>query len=297
VSWFFLALAGTACMATTAVLDKFILSRYSQTSSAYLASLVLAQQIFAILIFAYAGIDPRYPESLFALVAGIIQMGLWLAYLKAMQLEEVSRVAAMSFVYPIFVFIGASVFLRESLTFENYLGGLLLAASAVLLSYRRSDARGRLMLSPALKYMAVFWVFVAMYAIWVKYTLSLMDQWHLYAWSSVGSLLVVPLMMTREGIWSQSLGIFKKGLPVVSAILLEEVFDFMGRLFQIFAYSEGPASLVASVGSLQPVMVLTMIAALSLLTPGALKEEIRGGALASKVAGMLLVAAGIYLIS
>ncbi len=50
MNWLVFALIGTASLAATGILDKFILSRYIGNSAAYLISLVIVQQLFALLI-------------------------------------------------------------------------------------------------------------------------------------------------------------------------------------------------------------------------------------------------------
>lgn len=295
--WFPLALISTAFLAATAVLDKILLSRYIQTSGAYLVSLIIFQQIFAAAIFAKIGFDFVYPDSIMAIVAGFIQIGFWIVYLRAMQVEEVSRVTALSFIYPIFVFLGASFFLGESLSIRNYLGGVLIMVSAFLLCYKKSEARGSLVLSPAMKYILIFWALSALYAILVKYILGFMDEWHLYAWSSIGSLIIALLLVANKEIREVSRSVIAMGKLVLSAILVEELFDFLGRIFLILAYARGPTSLVSSIGALQPMMVIILVAILSIFIPLRINEEFSREALARKISAILLVAAGIYLIS
>jgi|GEM_PF-4161117 hypothetical protein len=72
---------------------------------------------------------------------------------------------------------------------------MLLVSSALMISYRPSKDGRSLIIFPALKYMAAFWVFTALYSLTVKYLLSFMDELHLYTWSSIGNLLtVLPLL-------------------------------------------------------------------------------------------------------
>lgn len=297
MSWLLLALLSTAFEAAGDIMDKFILGRYKQPSAAYLVSLVLIQQIFAILVFIRFGSSFVYPDSFLAIGAGFIQMAFWFSFLRAMQVEDVSRVAAMSFVYPLFIFLAAAFFLGESLTFNNYLGATLIVISAILLSYKRASATGPLTLSPALKYIFLFWAFSVLYAVYIKHMLAFMNEWQLYLWSSIGTLLIVLLLMVNGGIRADSLNIFTKGPFVILSLFSEEAFDFLARILIIFAYAQGPASLVSSVRSIQPLMVLVMILALNLVVPTALDEELNKKTLASKFSAVILVALGFYLIS
>ena len=73
--------------------------------------------------------------------------------------------------------------------------------SAFLVSYRPAKKDGRIGgLSPALKYMAVFWVFTASYALAAKYLLAFMNEWHLILWTSLGGFMMVLPLLGREEI-------------------------------------------------------------------------------------------------
>lgn len=296
MNWLAYALIGTASLATTAILDKFILSRYTRDATAYLVSLVIVQQLFAFLVLIFRGFEFVYPASLIAFLSGSFQIVLWVSYLKALQVEEVSRVTPLVFIYPLFVFAISALFLGEVLTPARYIGGALLVLSAVLISYKPQKAKTPLFISPAVKYLFFFWVFVALYATTAKYLLSFMDEWHLYFWSSIGNLIFGIPLLTKHGIRNETRELLQRS-KVLGAILLEELFDFTGRIGLIFALSLGSVSLVTSVNALQPLIVLIYVMVLSLFMPGMLKEETGKETLVFKFAAVILVAIGMYLIT
>lgn len=295
MDWLFLSVLGTASISATSIIDKLILNRYVQNSTAYLISLVVVQQIFAILILAFRGPGILYSSSLAGLIPGVLLMAAWIAYLRALQLEEVSRVMSLTFVYPIFIFLGTGL-LGEALSLKSYAGSALLLISAFLASYRHSQDRDFMAFSPALKYLFCFWILVAAYSVLVKMLLFQMDEWQIYFLSSIGSLLAAGPILAIRAVRSESLAIFHRGLPVIGAVLLEETFDFSGRICMIFAYALGSVALVSSVAALQPLIVLSYIVVLSLFQPGLLREEIGRDTLALKLIAVVLVALGIFLI-
>ncbi len=236
-----------------------------------------------------------YPASVVAALAGAFQIVMWVSYLKALQVEEVSRITPLVFIYPLFVFAASALLLGETLTPSNYIGGLLLVISAFLVSYKPGKIKN-LAFSPAVKYMFFFWVFVALSAVTAKYLLAFMDEWHLYFWTSIGNLIFgIPLLRKRV-VWTETRNLFLKS-RALGAVLLEEVFDFLGRIGFLFAYALGSVALAASVNALQPLMVLIYVIFLSLFMPGILKEEMIRETLAFKFAAVVLVAMGIYLIA
>ena len=297
VDWLFLSLLGAAALAVTGVIDKFILGRYVRDPLAYLAALVVMQQILIVAIPAYLGWGFVYPQTLYALAAGGCQVVLWAAYLLALQVEETSRVAALVYVFPIFVFLGAFLFLGETLAAKDYAGGVLLVCSALLISYRPTQGGRPAVISPALKYMAVFWVFTAAYALAAKYLLSFMNEWHLILWSSLGSMLAVLPLLGRESVRKEFATYFRSGPFLLSALLADEVFDFLGRGAFIFAYALGSVALVSSVAALQPFLTLVYVILLGLFVPGILQEELDRKTMALKTVAILLIVVGVYLVS
>lgn len=224
-------------------------------------------------------------------------MVLWAAYLGALKVEETSRVAALVYVFPIFVFLGAFFFLGETLTEKEYAGGVLLILSALLISYRPAQMGSPAIFSPALKYMAIFWVFTAAYALASKFLLAFMDEWHLILWSSLGSLLaVLPLLGVKE-IRKEAVTYFRGGPFLFCALMADEVFDFLGRGAFIFAYSVGSVALVSSVSALQPFITLIYVILLSLFVPGILQEELDRKTIVLKTGAIILIVAGVYLVS
>lgn len=301
MDWFAFSIAGAASLAVTGIIDKFYLERYVHNTLAYLFVLVVIQQIFLLPVLAYAGLVFVYPHSLYALGTGLVQVILWAAYLRALSLEETSRIAGQVYVFPVFVFLGEFLFLGQTLRPSDYAGGALLVAAALLISYHPSSNSGsggeRGQISPALKYMAVFWIFTAAYSLASKYLLEYMSEWHLIVWSSLGSLIAVFALLVKGEIRREVGGYFRSGPRLISVLLLNEFFDFLGRGAFIFAYALGSVALVSSVSALQPFITLIYVLILGVLVPGALVEEMNGRTIGMKIAATALIIAGVYLVS
>ncbi len=298
MDWFIFALASTASFAVAVLVDKLLLSCCTRSSAAYLVALIIFQQVFVILVAAFAGAGFVYPVSFYGMVAGVAQAAMYISYMRALQIEEATRVTSLIFVYPVLVFLGSALLLGEVLSARHYLGGMLLVISALLVSYRPSPGRP-IAFSPALKHLLFFWIFASIYAIGIKYLLSFMDEWHLFIWSSLGTLLAVLPFLIDSDIRAETFGFFKISVNpfLLWAILLEEIFDFLGRLLSIFAFALGPVALVSAVGALQPSIMLVYILVLSLIVPGLLEEEVDMRTLSMKVMAGVLVVIGVYIVS
>ena len=87
MEWLTLAFLGTVFFSVAGVLDKYLLSSYADDSNSYIVCQVLASQIFTIPVILITGADLVYPQSLIALLFGILQVLPSIYYMKALQIE------------------------------------------------------------------------------------------------------------------------------------------------------------------------------------------------------------------
>ena len=129
-----LAFLGTVFFSIAGVLDKLLLKNYTYDSKAYIVCQALVQLIFIIPVMLFAGVKFTYPESLIALLLGCLQIFPTFFYMKALQIEEASKVSAMEYAYPVFVLIGSIFLFGEILSLRCYAGGLFLIIGTLFLS-------------------------------------------------------------------------------------------------------------------------------------------------------------------
>ena len=60
----------------------------------------------------------------------------WLCYFRALQLGEASRVAPIDKLSVVFVIVLAAFFLKEKMTLQHLMGGLLIISGAVVLAWK-----------------------------------------------------------------------------------------------------------------------------------------------------------------
>lgn len=114
------------------------------------SNLATAVRTTVILIFAWAIafvttkpaviLDFTGRTWLFLTLSGIATGLSWLCYFRALQLGDASRVAPVDKLGVVFVIILAAVFLKEKITLQHLLGGLLIVSGAVVLAWKSSKA-------------------------------------------------------------------------------------------------------------------------------------------------------------
>jgi drug/metabolite transporter (DMT)-like permease len=321
LEWFAFALLGMIFYSVAGLLDKYLLSSYAPDSNAYIVCQILASQLFTIPVFFISGADFVYPQSLLALLFGCLQVFPWFFYMKALAVEEISKVSALEYVYPLFVFVGSALILGEVLDIRHCAGGLLLLIGTLLISYKKNSSNrinlysnslynnssisklfGRFIngLSPAIRPFLSYWIMTAFYYLSLKYLLISLDEWNLYFWSSIGSLIAIMPMMSISSIRNEVKSFFSNNGRAVGALISEETFQFLGITFSIFAYAIGSVTLVSSIGALQPIMTVLIVLVLGTLAPkmaNAINEKTDYCSLKQKGISFVAVAVGIYCVS
>lgn len=77
---------------------------------------------------------------MFLALSGIATGLSWLCYFRALQLGEVSRVAPVDKLSVVFAIAFAAVILKERLTWQHGLGGALIVAGALVLTWKSGNA-------------------------------------------------------------------------------------------------------------------------------------------------------------
>ncbi len=87
---------------------------------------------------AMAGFSGR--TWLFLSLSGVATGLSWLCYFRALQLGDASRVAPVDKLSVIFVILLAAVFLKEKMTVQHLIGGMLIVSGAVVLAWKSGKA-------------------------------------------------------------------------------------------------------------------------------------------------------------
>ncbi|WP_156936581.1 EamA family transporter [Chelativorans sp. J32] len=137
--WQFWAVLSALFAALTAILAKVGVENIGSDLATFIRTIVIV--LMAGLIVwgtgQWQGAGSISPRSWIFLVLSGIATGLsWLCYFRALKLGDVSRVAPIDKLSVVFVAVIAFLFLRERLSGINWLGVLLIAAGAILVSVR-----------------------------------------------------------------------------------------------------------------------------------------------------------------
>jgi drug/metabolite transporter (DMT)-like permease len=216
-------------------------------------------------------------------------------YLRALQQEEASVIAPLFQTSTLFTFAIAYFVLHETLTLPRIAGGLLVMASAVVISYAPGH-RHRFKTSIVLLILACC-ATLALSSVIFKYFAIQNAFWAVTFWTFAGEAVFGAAMLAIPYYRREFLGMFKKNPGAVIGINgANELINLGGGLAARYASLLGPVSLVQAVGGTTSFFVFVFGVIISLFLPKFGREDMSKGSLIQKGIAVVLIVAGVILI-
>jgi bacterial/archaeal transporter family protein len=137
--WQFWAVSSALFAALTAILAKVGVENINSDLATFIRTIVIMLAAGLIVTATGQWQAPgtiSFKTWMFLVLSGLATGLSWICYFRALKLGDVARVAPIDKLSVVFVAVIAFVFLRERLSGVNWLGVLLIAAGAILVSYR-----------------------------------------------------------------------------------------------------------------------------------------------------------------
>ena len=293
LEWFFLTLLSAAAYSILDLMEKHLISAKIKNPLMLAIFVAIFYPINLALIPLFFKIDlALLPSALsFAIGAG---MGIaYLLFMKAIRVEEISRVVTLHYTYPLFIVPMALFFLNEDLTSANYIGILLLVVSTFMVSCRGNGTR--ILYSPALLLMTVLNIAIAIENILAKYLFDFTNSWSFIFWLTAGMVVIRMLLLfvpkvRKEFMALQFRQLFGYGIAISLLFLVANMFYYSAVSLQL-------VSLVSALSAVQPMFILAMAVAILYLKPAFVSEELSKKAAIAKSIAVVLVFAGTYMIT
>ncbi|MBI4010026.1 MAG: DMT family transporter [Candidatus Aenigmarchaeota archaeon] len=296
MSWIFLAIIATFFWASSNIIDKILRTKYLKSSIALTASFGIFGTIFSTILFLFIGI-PSIPfqNSIAAFSAGIALCYAIIPYLKALSLEEASRVIPLWHLSPIFTLILAVIFLNEILTLLHYSAFTVILFGGILISTRQ--IRGVFHLSPAVALMLFSSFLVSVTDVLMKFALSTGVFWETFFIFYLGISLSQLSLFAFPSVRKHFSKAFSRKQNFILILFLSGLMGFIGYTLFNNALLSGPVTLVSVFVSFQSLFVLLLAAFLSSKYPLIIKETIDAKTIGIKLIAIGLMAFGLFLLS
>ena len=213
-------------------------------------------------------------------------------YIKAMQIEEVTRINIWWNLIPIFNLILGWSLIGETLNFREIVAFIILFVAALIASVH--SQRAKLSVSKGFILMLLACFFISVTDIITKYVSQFIPFSLIFIFLSL-TLTVSSFSYFFSHRFRNDFKMERKKLKwgLVLLVIGITVLSKVGLAFKVWALSLGPVALVASMEGFQAVFVFIIVGVLTFFVPRIVQEEFDRKNLFLKLAALVLMLGGI----
>lgn len=290
------SLIAYALFALTNVLDKVVLGHRRVDPLGYVL-MSAAWSPLALLVLPFATLQsPGLPRMIAALIAGACFFWMLFPYFKAAEREEITRVAPLWELAPIFAWALARLTLGEQLGPNGALAFVLLVLGGLLLAARHP--RDLIIPSSAMLLMILATGMLAVHNTLAALVVRGYDAAGGYLLIRCGMALAAALALLRKNPRArlrETLANHSLGTHAIIASTV--VLSVTGFLFLMRALQGGPVAIVSALSGVGGVFVFLFVWIFNVARPGMIVEESAAGVLAQKLIAVFLLGAGLALLN
>ncbi len=295
MDWIIFALIAPLCWAIGSILIKFLRVNYMDSPLGYLVFIaptaVLSLLLLLIKPFKYPGIT----NLIICFTAGIIALIGYYIWIYAIHKIDVSNAVIIGGVMPLFVLILEYIFLKETLSINDYIAFISILTGSLLISVENVNNK------IAIKKET-----------WLIMLSSLMFATHTILLKLASETNFTTAMITRETGMLMALSLVfvfsdkvrEKTLNIINKLNLRnkiisysaEILGMTGLVISYIAIQNGPASLVSLLTGFEPLYILIITAILTKFFPRIIKESINKKTIIIKIISIILMFTGLYFI-
>lgn len=272
LDWFFLALAATLIWAVCAIIVKFVRVNHIKSSAGYIV--ITAPTCFIGLILLFFG-PLHIPSSkmvIYILINAIITLAGYWIYLVALHKEEISRVITLFGIKPVIVLLLATVFLKEVLSFKDYLAFPLVVMGSILIAVKKKE---KFKVSQGITLTLISIVLLSIGSIFLKLAAEVdFVSMMIIRWFIMFFIIVAFFAFSKKVRKKTYEDIKQLNKKKLSLVYIAEFLGAVGMVLTYLAIQRGPVSLVNLVQSTEGLFVIVLAVLLSIFIPKILKEEI-----------------------
>lgn len=295
--WIFLAISSHWFWAVGNIGDKYIVSKRVRNPFVYLVWITMLG-VLSLVIIPWTGlVIPSAKTALFLLIGGLLYFYGGLPYIRAMQMEEPTRINVFWGFIPVFSLLIGQIFLKEVFLANQLLAFCFLLSGTVLASVHIKN-NGRPVVSKAVWLMMLAGLAFAIYGVLFHLAVAEVGFIQGFIWISLIQFVCALTMFLSVGFKKDFVSSVKaadRGL--IGAVGGIAFFEKSGILLNQWALSLGSAALVFAFEGFQVLFVFIIASLLSIFWPNIVREEMDKKNLLLKIASLLLLIGGILFLA
>lgn len=294
MSYILIAIIAYLFFAINAVIDKFLLQKKQIGHPATYAFVIGMLSLAVVVLAPFGFFVPENDIIFISLISGALFTFALLAFFAGLSRGEASRIVPVAggFV-PVFTMILAYFWIGERLAPQDFLALMLLILGSMLMAGR--GKRG------ARTWLPYILLASALFAVSFTLTKQVFDQTGFingFIWTrfgmAAGALVLLLNATARRAIFVHA----KKSSHGTGMLFLAgQIIGALAGIAQNIAISRGSVTIVNALQGTQFVFLLVLAALISLQYPKVMREDLSSGALSQKVAAVILISAGVLILS
>ena len=297
MNWVVIVIGANFFWALTNIGDKYVVSKRVKNPYVYMVWLTLLELVVIVLIPFVDFVLPEAKIMLLLLLAGFMDLYASMLYIKAVQLEDISRINLWWSFVPIFSLLLAWLFLGEKLSQGQLIAFVILIIGGFIASFHLK--RTKIIFSKAFLIMMASTFMFSAYMVTLHHVLNYMSFISGFIWLRITLVFwLLPLLLIssfRSKLNRETKNLFNKKLFFI--VLAVVLVDNMGTLLNTWGLSLGPVALINAVGGTQMIFVFVIAILISIFAPKILKEELDRRNVILKIVALILMVVGVLLIN
>jgi len=282
--------------------DKFVISKYIKGQNG-VGSLVIFTGLtgfimsIGVILLGHNPLSLPFINILWIMLAGAVLVASFIPYLQALQIEDSSVVVPLYQLIPVISYFLALIFLGETLTGQQIVGGILVIFGAIFISINLSH-KYKLNFR-VLGLMILASLGVSINALMFKYfSLENSNGWTTAFWEYIGAGIFSVLLWIFIKQYRQQFNSLLKqnGAVMVGLNVGGEVLNLSAKLLMGFASLGAPLALVTIINGVQPLIIFIIGLILTLWMPNIIEEKITKKYLLQRGFSILVIFVGIYVL-
>ena len=298
MDWLLAALGSTTTFAVVSVVDKIILMRCAPSARTFIVLTGLLQLPAVLIALLIVPLQYHSPHLWLIAVASGFMTGVSLIVMFwVLSRGEVSRVTSVYLTSPVFVAILAVIFLSETLSPIHWSAICVTITGAILISVQQTGGAKYLVLHRSFLWLLLAAILSAGGQFLSKIAVEDMEFWNLFAVRTVALAAACVILPFRTSVLAETRRMLSDRVGTGVFVLNEAAIAFVAVFLMLLAISLGPVSLVATVMSARPLIVLVIAVALKGRMSGILDEVLDRKILIQKAISAAMIVGGICTIS
>lgn len=294
--WILFAIIANVLFAISNLIDKFLIEKRVKDPLTLTIFGGWIDLFFALALFLTHGFHILgIWQIAILLISGILIEIALIPYFKALSLEDASRISPLFQSVPVFVLLFSYLFLKETLTYRQLVGYMLILLGSLIVSMQTTNKKVFKIRK------ALWWVLLASFlwalpAVMFKFVAVKQNFWDALIYEFLGIVIgaTILFLLYRTRVLFQLRNIKSDTWLILN---VNEFIYIIGRVSNFYAITLGVVSLVAVLGGTIPLFVFLFGLVISIWFPAIIKEDITMQTIIIKITAIIFVASGLWFIN